>query len=858
MPSGSIEETRFFVWFPCTLKVIGFAFYDSVGVYDDVEVHIWADDGYGMPDTSVNLVTPLVVEPEHFDPYYGVQWTVVDLSDSGIVFPAGSEFHVGVRKLGDHPSMLSDSAASYTPPRSHAFNSELGNWIETNDYLNHIIVTYTEPFTRTAVLHPGKPARGFEEPHIFANTGRISSPVPRIRDISDILAADNILGYNIYRSTTPHTGYSPIATVDTNSYIDSTVSNGTRYYYVATAIYPHGESDYSNEASALPREALGDAAVLVVDDDGSVIVPTYDDLAEYYTEPLDSLGIPYNVYEVTELGGNGPDAETMAEYQAVIWLTGRCYSDTMTLTDDDEAALSEYLDGGGKLFLSAQDYLWDRYYDATSFAPGDFPYDYLGVSAVTQDFWTIYGDTSATVVGMSSSLADGLSFGFRNPFDEWALYPDNILVRDGADYLFQITGGVSDGYPAVEYSFGRSKTVFTTLEFSGLAERGGDNTRLELMRRILFDYFGVYLGEEREVIYNPVAGWNQFSLPLDVDDYSADSVFPGNDYCFWYNPDSAEYEAVDEIEAGKSYFVWFAGDTSFTISGRPLMSFTIHLRVGWNMTGSIWSEGGVPYANASTDPEGLILLDAYQFDASRRVYIPSDVIAPGLGYWSLVTGNCNYTLTGGEGKRKTEKKAEPIANFTLPGYGSVSIVSSEKGVSIPSLPVLPGVEKELYFDSPGGRLMMLATKPASGDQWELVAKGDGSLKYSIAPGYLFECDMYGEKMLLSSYGSIDVKGETVLKLTLASVKPKDFVLLGNFPNPFNPETRLCFLLPEEREVTLSVYNLTGNCVFEKGYEKMSAGTHSIVWDGEKFPSGVYLFRLRAGNEEKFGRMMLVK
>ena len=90
------------------------------------------------------------------------------------------------------------------------------------------------------------------------------------------------------------------------------------------------------------------------------------------------------------------------------------------------------------------------------------------------------------------------------------------------------------------------------------------------------------------------------------------------------------------------------------------------------------------------------------------------------------------------------------------------------------------------------------------------------------------------------------------------MKPKDFVLLGNFPNPFNPETRLCFLLPEEREVTLSVYNLTGNCVFEKGYEKMSAGTHSVVWDGEKFPSGVYLFRLRAGNEEKFGRMMLVK
>jgi len=39
---------------------------------------------------------------------------------------------------------------------------------------------------------------------------------------------------------------------------------------------------------------------------------------------------------------------------------------------------------------------------------------------------------------------------------------------------------------------------------------------------------------------------------------------------------------------------------------------------------------------------------------------------------------------------------------------------------------------------------------------------------------------------------------------------------------------------------------------------MSAGMNSLVWNGEKFPSGVYLFRLRAGNEERFGRMMLVK
>jgi fibronectin type 3 domain-containing protein len=59
--------------------------------------------------------------------------------------------------------------------------------------------------------------------------------------------------YNVYRSTTSGSGYAMIATSATTNYTDTTVINGTTYYYVVTAVNANGESGYSNEASATPQ-----------------------------------------------------------------------------------------------------------------------------------------------------------------------------------------------------------------------------------------------------------------------------------------------------------------------------------------------------------------------------------------------------------------------------------------------------------------------------------------------------------------------------------------------------------------------------------------------------------------------------
>jgi thiol-disulfide isomerase/thioredoxin len=93
--------------------------------------------------------------------------------------------------------------------------------------------------------------------------------------------------------------------------------------------------------------------------------------------------------------------------------------------------------------------------------------------------------------------------------------------------------------------------------------------------------------------------------------------------------------------------------------------------------------------------------------------------------------------------------------------------------------------------------------------------------------------------------------------------PVDFVLTGNYPNPFNPSTTVSFTLPSSGQVSLVVYDITGRKIRDLISGPMSAGSHSVVWDGrdsagKTVSSGVYLSRLTQGERTVSRRMTLMK
>lgn len=93
---------------------------------------------------------------------------------------------------------------------------------------------------------------------------------------------------------------------------------------------------------------------------------------------------------------------------------------------------------------------------------------------------------------------------------------------------------------------------------------------------------------------------------------------------------------------------------------------------------------------------------------------------------------------------------------------------------------------------------------------------------------------------------------------LEAAAPAEFALMGSYPNPFNPTTTLQFTLPEASKVLLTVYDVNGRltATVVNGYR--DAGLHAVTFDGSGLASGIYLYRLEAGQFTANGKMVLMK
>ena len=88
--------------------------------------------------------------------------------------------------------------------------------------------------------------------------------------------------------------------------------------------------------------------------------------------------------------------------------------------------------------------------------------------------------------------------------------------------------------------------------------------------------------------------------------------------------------------------------------------------------------------------------------------------------------------------------------------------------------------------------------------------------------------------------------------------PKTLVLGQNFPNPFNPTTEISFGVPKDEKVTLAVYDLLGRRVATLVNGEIGAGFHTVTWDASRLASGVYIYRITAGDYIQSRRMLLIK
>ena len=105
--------------------------------------------------------------------------------------------------------------------------------------------------------------------------------------------------------------------------------------------------------------------------------------------------------------------------------------------------------------------------------------------------------------------------------------------------------------------------------------------------------------------------------------------------------------------------------------------------------------------------------------------------------------------------------------------------------------------------------------------------------------------------------------DSVMKVTAAvqagfTTLPMTIFLRQNFPNPFNPSTTVEYTIPQQSFVTLKVFDLLGREVAVLVNEKKDAGRYSVLWDAARLASGIYFYRLKAGEFQETKRMSLTK
>jgi len=88
--------------------------------------------------------------------------------------------------------------------------------------------------------------------------------------------------------------------------------------------------------------------------------------------------------------------------------------------------------------------------------------------------------------------------------------------------------------------------------------------------------------------------------------------------------------------------------------------------------------------------------------------------------------------------------------------------------------------------------------------------------------------------------------------------PLTFALEQNYPNPFNPSTKIRYSVPQSSNVVIKIFDILGNEIETLVSEEKTVGTYEITWYAEQLPSGIYFYRLQAGNYVEAKKMVLMK
>ena len=150
------------------------------------------------------------------------------------------------------------------------------------------------------------------------------------------------------------------------------------------------------------------------------------------------------------------------------------------------------------------------------------------------------------------------------------------------------------------------------------------------------------------------------------------------------------------------------------------------------------------------------------------------------------------------------------------------------------------------------------------DDFHYEFQFDGSQTKRVDNPGALSCDLKGPELAKANtpvMAKAKQSDRFIIRLAEEAVQdetPSNFKLNQNFPNPFNPVTQISYELPQQSDVLLEVYDMTGRQIATLVNETVAAGSHQVSFDAGNLSSGVYLYRLTAGNQVFSRKLTVIK
>lgn len=513
------------------------------------------------------------------------------------------------------------------------------------------------------------------------------------------------------------------------------------------------------------------------------------------------------------------------------------YSNNTVLSSGQGQALADFLNSGGKLYMEGGD-TW--YYDSQTPVHGMF-----NISASSDG-----SSNLATINGQTGEFTEGMSFSYGGDNS----YVDQINATGTGFLLFKNS---SPSYGCMVGNEGSNyKTIGASLEFGGLTDGNSPSTKADLMAEII-DFFELNGGGSNDtLLYREVEvaqGWNIISAPVHADDMSIAGCFPNassNAYAF-----TNSYVTVENIACGEGYWLKFDSPETISMSGSA-MNEPVAVNEGWNLIGVFGDM--VNTSGITTSPENIITTAFYGYGTGYSV---ATELEPGKGYWvkTSAAGNINYT---------SKKRVAKTSAFEIPEeWGAISFSDADGNLSTlytikgdtklnAELPPMPpaGVFDIRYSTNTFAEKLSTASVMVnlSGVKFPLKIKAvdtDITVTNPLTGSQSFLHK--GEEFVISEAATQNIE------ISEAEI-PDTYSLSQNYPNPFNPKTTIRVAIPQNSKVSLKIYDVTGSEVTTLVNQNLEAGYYNFEWNASQFASGVYLYRVIAGDFVQTKKLVLLK